>query len=384
MSELINLSESEQRWFERRAGEVRDLQSVMRRKNVECVAKIGEILEECQERMASHDRTRGVFQKWVSSELGIDLSAAYRAIRVCNLVRCYVNLTQHIELSAAYAITEKSCPEPAKAEIIKLAERGKIVNHTLAKRIIEKHKPSAEPPAPPPFRAEAKEPERATVKQSLTVQEPQVVKQSLTTESHIPDAGKMVRSGELFGDSEELPAPVTIEAEYREESEVSEVEARDAMTAAWTAIKSLPDDSAVKKKCLGLAARIVEMLSTGELDEDDPPVPAPLKITTAQVEEIYQAYPRKVGKQAAVKAIRAAVNRGAKPEYLLEATAEYARSRVGKDPDFTPHASTWYQQGRYDDDRSEWWREEGLARGKPEQKSGAQKLRERMEREGLL
>lgn len=384
MSELINLSESEQRWFERRAGEVRDLQSVMRRKNVECVAKIGEILEECQERMASHDRTRGVFQKWVSSELGIDLSAAYRAIRVCNLVRCYVNLTQHIELSAAYAITEKSCPEPAKAEIIKLAERGKIVNHTLAKRIIEKHKPSTEPPAPAPFRAEAKEPTRATVKQSLTVHEPPVVKGCLTTETHIPDAGKMVRSGELFGDSEELPSPVTIEAEYREESVVSEVEARDLMTAAWKQIKALPDDSAVKKKCLQLASRIVEMLSTGELDEDDPPVPVPVKITSAQVEEIYQAYPRKVGKQAALTAIRAAVNRGTTPEYLLEATTEYARSREGKEQSFTPHPATWYQQGRYDDDRADWWREDGLARGKPEQKSGAQKLRERMEREGLL
>ncbi len=381
MAEL-GISESEQRWFDRRAGEVRDLQATMRRKNVECVAKIGGILSECRDRLSYHKN--GTFIRWCETEFGITSSAAYRSIQVFQLATYYPTVGQYIELGAAYAIAEKTCPEPAKSEVLKLAERGKVVTQSIAKRIIEKHKPSTEPPAPSPFRAEAKEPERATVKQSLTVQEPQVVKQSLTTESHIPDAEKMVRSGELFGDSEELPSPVTIEAEYREESVVSEVEARDAMTAAWTAIKSLPDDSAVKKKCLGLAARIVEMLSTGELDEDDPPVPVPVKITSAQVEEIYKAYPRKVAKQAALTAIRAAVNRGAKPEYLLEATTEYARSREGKEQSFTPHPATWYQQGRYDDDRADWWREDGAARGKPEQKSGAQKLRERMEREGLL
>src|SRR5690606_13726732 len=123
---------------------------------------------------------------------------------------------------------------------------------------------------------------------------------------------------------------------------------------------------------------------TGELDEDDPPVPAPLKITTAQVEEIYKAYPRKVGKQAALTAIRAAVNRGATPEYLLEATTEYARSREGKEQSFTPHPATWYQQGRYDDDRADWWRDEGAGRGRIEKKSGTELLMERMEREGVL
>lgn len=377
MAEL-GISESEQRWFDRRAGEVRDLQATMRRKNVECVAKIGEILVECQERMASHDKTKGIFQRWVDEEFGMPVRSAYKAIQVCKLVRCCANLAQHIELSAAYAITEGTCPEPAKAEIIKLAERGKIVNHTLAKRIIEKHKPQAEQPAPSAYRQEAKEPELATVKQQLTV------------ENHVADSREMVPPGELSGNPGQLPVikdclpTQIIEAECHEETVSTEVDALNAMRAAWNQIKALPDDSAVKKACLARASKIVEMLSTGELIEDEQQLPEPVKITAAEVEEIYQAYPRKVGKKAAESAIRAAVNRGATPEYLLEATTEYARSRVGKEQTFTPHPQTWYQQGRYDDDRSEWWRDEGSGRGRIEKKSGTELLMERMEREGML
>lgn len=376
MSELTGLSESEQRWFDRRAGEVRDLQSVMRRKNVECVAKIGEILIECRERLANHKN--GTFIRWCETEFGITSSAAYRSIQVFQLATYYPTVGQYIELGAAYAIAEKTCPETAKTEVLKLAERGKVVTQSLAKRIIEKHKPSTEPPAPSPFRAEAKEPERATIQESRTV------------ENHVADSREMVPPGELFGNTEELPVvkdrlPTrVIEAECHEETVTTEVDALNAMRAAWSQIKALPDDSAVKKQCLARASEIVEMLSTGELIEEEPQLPEPVKITAAEAEEIYQAYPRKVGKQAALTAIRAAVNRGVTPEYLLEATKEYAQSRVGKEQTFTPHAQTWYQQGRYDDDRSEWWRDEGSGRGKVEQKSGAQKLRERMEREGLL
>lgn len=375
MSEL-GISESEQRWFDRRAGEVRDLQATMRRKNVECVAKIGEILSECRERLANHKN--GTFIRWCEDEFGITATAAYRAIQVSNLEIYHPNLGQYIELSAAYAITEKSCPEAAKAEVIKLAERGKIVNHTLAKRIIEKHKPQAEQPAPSAYRQEAKGPERATVKDCLPV------------ENHVADSREMVPPGELSGNPGQLPVvkdcltTQIIEAECHEETVTTEVDALNAMRAAWGKIKALPEDSAVKKACLARASEIVEMLSTGELIEEEPQLPEPVKITAAEVEEIYQAYPRKVGKKAAESAIRAAVNRGATPEYLLESTMEYARSRVGKEQTFTPHPQTWYQQGRYDDDRSEWWRDEGEGRGRIEKKSGTELLMERMEREGML
>lgn len=80
------------------------------------------------------------------------------------------------------------------------------------------------------------------------------------------------------------------------------------------------------------------------------------------VEAIYQAYPRRVGRQVAIKAIKRAVQHvKARGHTLREAEVwlfrkvqEYARSPAGNDGEFTPHPATWFNQGRYDDDPKEW------------------------------
>jgi len=69
---------------------------------------------------------------------------------------------------------------------------------------------------------------------------------------------------------------------------------------------------------------------------------------------LYRAYPRKVARKAAVRAIKKALLE--EPfEVLLDAVEEYAEARKGQDSQFTPHPSTWFNQGRWDDDREEWW-----------------------------
>lgn len=84
---------------------------------------------------------------------------------------------------------------------------------------------------------------------------------------------------------------------------------------------------------------------------------------------IYEAYPRKEGKGAALDAIRKAVARLVKGEephlpmakidaqrYLMRRVLEYERSPVGRQPDKTkiPHPATWFNQKRYDDDQANW------------------------------
>lgn len=85
---------------------------------------------------------------------------------------------------------------------------------------------------------------------------------------------------------------------------------------------------------------------------------APVKAET--IEAIYQAYPRKVAKHAALRAIDAALKRnGTTPEKLLEATQAYAAAVSRWDPtdlQYVPHPATWFNAGRYDDDRSQWER----------------------------
>lgn len=85
----------------------------------------------------------------------------------------------------------------------------------------------------------------------------------------------------------------------------------------------------------------------------DPPKPTAKQLNTL-AEQIYDAYPLKVGRPKAVEAILKAM-RDHSPEYLLERTREYSRIRDG-DMEFVPHPATWFNQKRYENDPSTWVR----------------------------
>ncbi len=72
-----------------------------------------------------------------------------------------------------------------------------------------------------------------------------------------------------------------------------------------------------------------------------------------QAEMIYQAYPRKVGHKAAVKSIVKALKE-VPYETLLKKVKQYASSANGGDKRFIPHPTTWFNQGRWEDDPAEW------------------------------
>lgn len=71
-----------------------------------------------------------------------------------------------------------------------------------------------------------------------------------------------------------------------------------------------------------------------------------------QAEQIYSAYPRKVGRPVALKAIQKALRRFSF-EFLMERTQAYAATRNG-DISFVPNPSTWFNQERFNDDPSTW------------------------------
>lgn len=83
-------------------------------------------------------------------------------------------------------------------------------------------------------------------------------------------------------------------------------------------------------------------------------------------EEIYQAYPKKVGKPFALKSIlRAMATRD--PAFLLERTKAFAAAR-GADLNFVPHPSTWFNQERFNDDPSTWVNDSDSRPAKPKSK----------------
>lgn len=95
-------------------------------------------------------------------------------------------------------------------------------------------------------------------------------------------------------------------------------------------------------------------------------------------DRIYAAYPRKVGKADALKAIDKALLRlrGVVPdpaEWLLGRVQAYAASPHVRTTEhrFIPHPATWMNQGRYDDDPAEW----GLAPKAPKGRDYADDMR---------
>jgi hypothetical protein len=72
---------------------------------------------------------------------------------------------------------------------------------------------------------------------------------------------------------------------------------------------------------------------------------------------IYDAYPKKVGKPAAVRSIKAALKK-VEPDWLLQTTQAYAKAVNGADQTFIPNPATWFNQERYNDDPKTWKRDE--------------------------
>jgi hypothetical protein len=70
-------------------------------------------------------------------------------------------------------------------------------------------------------------------------------------------------------------------------------------------------------------------------------------------EEIYQAYPRKVSKPQALRAIRKALAH-CPGEKLLQLTRDYATARADAEERYTPHPATWFNGERFNDDPSTW------------------------------
>lgn len=114
----------------------------------------------------------------------------------------------------------------------------------------------------------------------------------------------------------------------------------------------------------------------------------PVVRKTVDAESIYKAYPRKVGKPGALKAIAKAFERltSSKGEgeyvfvaeeantFLIYQAQQFAKSEAGQAGMYTPHPQTWFNQSRYLDDPKEWKR--GGNSGKRSENVFAQALRE--------
>jgi hypothetical protein len=99
-----------------------------------------------------------------------------------------------------------------------------------------------------------------------------------------------------------------------------------------------------------------------------------VSISALPINHIYEAYPRKVKPLKAKESIQKAIKKKAESsgiseldasQLILLAVKEYAASPVGQSK-FALHPTTWFNQGCYDDDRTEWYRDESNGKQKDE------------------
>jgi uncharacterized protein YdaU (DUF1376 family) len=99
-----------------------------------------------------------------------------------------------------------------------------------------------------------------------------------------------------------------------------------------------------------------------------------VSISALPISHIYEAYPRKVKPLKAKESIQKAIKKKAESsgiseldasQLILLAVKEYAASPVGQSK-FALHPTTWFNQGCYDDDRTEWYRDESNGKQKDE------------------
>jgi len=72
--------------------------------------------------------------------------------------------------------------------------------------------------------------------------------------------------------------------------------------------------------------------------------------TDEQFALFWSLYPRRVSRRAARKAWDKEVKSGTSPETIINGLRRQLAQFQGRDSQFIPHASTWINQGRFDDE----------------------------------
>jgi hypothetical protein len=140
------------------------------------------------------------------------------------------------------------------------------------------------------------------------------------------------------------------------------------------------------RKALNEKKRLEALPKGSRTLQEEEEVRAPEPCPQDQAAAIYAAYPRKVGKQAAIRAIRLAL-KVKTAAALLERVAAYAAATArwpAQDRQYIPHPATWFNQGRYDDAPEEWERGAPIAATPDHTQQSAAKAALLAEKRGLL
>ena len=269
----------------------------------------------------------GQWGTWLRVEFCWSEPTAQRMMRVAEKFKTVTVTDLEFSPTALYLLSSDDVPEAARAEAVTEAKAGKPVTPAKAKEIVARHSTAPGFPkgyAPHGTGKKAKKPKAAPTP-STNGAVPHVTPPAPAKPPAVP---VKVTAGDL------LPRVTSLQADVKKVGETI-------------------DGTEFNKTQAGRCCDLLTYLLTGE--------EAPYRIVkggdeVAQADAIYEAYPRKVAPDAAKRAIKAALKKVGFDE-LLKAVREFASSPKGQG-DYCPHPATWFNEGRWNDDRREWQRGE--------------------------
>lgn len=130
---------------EEHAKAIEEAQAIVRKTTSEQILLIGQKLAEAQKRLARFGE--GTFIRWCELRLKLRKTTVYKWLRVADRFGDRPQCVQSIAPSALYVLSEPSAPAEARRKAIKQAERGEVVSHKDARRLIAAS-PASKSPAP--------------------------------------------------------------------------------------------------------------------------------------------------------------------------------------------------------------------------------------------
>lgn len=127
--------------------------ALIRKSQIQFIADFGKILSEANDVLASHDKTKGKFIRWATSEFDISKDTVYRYLNAWERILSHSATTYlHWSASALYLLASDDVPKPVLKKLEKLPSTD-LVRVSDVRRIIEAAKPKQPKPEEVPFDA---------------------------------------------------------------------------------------------------------------------------------------------------------------------------------------------------------------------------------------
>jgi flagellar biosynthesis GTPase FlhF len=125
--------------------------ALIRKSQIQFIADFGKLLSEARDVLASHDKNKGKFVKWATSEFDISKDTVYRYMNAWDRILSH-GATTYMNWSptALYMASADDFPKPAQKKLEKIPSTN-LVRTCDVKRAIESSRPKSDPNDNPPF-----------------------------------------------------------------------------------------------------------------------------------------------------------------------------------------------------------------------------------------